>query len=157
MAKTQFWVGVVSREHVQRGVDLGIAQLNHGKRAPLARMHQGDWLVYYSPRTSYPDGETLQAFTAIGQITSVEPEQAVMSDDLHPYRHTVRYLSCREVPMREVLADLTFLPDKQHWGSRFRFGHLAVSAADFRIIAQAMGVTIPEMEAGDEPLAVRAG
>ena len=157
MAKTQFWVGVVSREHVQHGVELGIAQLNHGKRAPLARMHQGDWLVYYSPRTSYPEGEPLQAFTAIGQITSAAPEQVEMLDDFHPYRHSVRYLSCREVPIREVLADLAFLPDKQHWGARFRFGHLAVSATDFRIISQAMGVTISELEEGDESLAFRAG
>ncbi|MEJ1231140.1 MAG: EVE domain-containing protein [Galbitalea sp.] len=42
------WLGVVSRSHVERGVDLGIAQVMHGKRAGLARMKPGDWLVYYS-------------------------------------------------------------------------------------------------------------
>ncbi len=32
---TKYWLGVVSREHVRRGVELGIAQVNHGKRTPL--------------------------------------------------------------------------------------------------------------------------
>jgi len=46
------WLGAVSRDHVRRGVALGIAQIGHGKRAGLARMQPGDWLVHYSPRTS---------------------------------------------------------------------------------------------------------
>src|SRR5262249_6246371 len=62
------WVGVVSRAHVRRGVAGGFAQLSHGKRAPLARMNVGDWLVYYSPRTDFPDGAPLRAFTALGRI-----------------------------------------------------------------------------------------
>lgn len=144
MTKPRFWIGVVSREHVQKGVELGIAQLNHGKRAPLARMHQGDWLIYYSPRTSYPSGAPLQAYTAIGQITSEVPSQVTLPDGFQAFRHTVRYLPCREVPIQEVLEDLTFLPDKQRWGAQFRFGHLAVSRTDFQQIARAMGVDIAD-------------
>jgi hypothetical protein len=52
------------------------------------------------------------------------------------------------VPIQEVLEDLTFLPDKQHWGARFRFGHLALPRADFQQIAQAMGVTIAHSAEG---------
>jgi len=148
MTETHFWIGVVSYEHVQRGVESGFAQLNHGKRAALARMHQGDWLIYYSPRTSYPSGAPLQTFTAIGQITSEEPYQVTLTDDFQPYRHTVRHLPCRQVPIQEVLEDLTFLPDKQHWGAKFRFGHLAVSRADFYKIARTMGVTIDDIAEG---------
>lgn len=153
MTETHFWVGVVSREHVQTGVELGIAQLNHGKRPALARMHRADWFVYYSPRTSYPSGTPLQAFTVIGQITTEEPYQETISSGFQPFRHNVRYLPCREVPIQEVLADLTFLPDKQHWGARFRYGHLAIPRADFQRIAQAMGVTISdEAEGADATL-----
>jgi hypothetical protein len=148
MTETHFWIGVVSYEHVQRGVELGIAQLNHGKRDALARIHQGDWLINYSPRKSYPAGPPMQAFTAIGQITSAAPYQVVISEDFQPFRHTVQYLPCREVPIQEVLKDLAFLPDKQHWGARFRFGLLAVPCADFQQIAQAMGVTIANLGEG---------
>ncbi len=44
----------MSREHVQNGVKGGFIQLNHGKKAPLQRLHAGDRLVMYSPRTAYP-------------------------------------------------------------------------------------------------------
>jgi hypothetical protein len=148
MTETYFWIGVASYEHVQMGVESGFAQLNHGKRAALARMHQGDWLIYYSPRTSYPSGTPLQAFTAIGQITSEVPYQVTLTDDFQPFRHTVRYLPCRQVLIQEVLAGLTFLPDKQHWGAKFRFGHLAVPQDDFQRIAHAMGVTIADATEG---------
>ena len=70
MVERNFWIGVVSRSHVRIGVQGGFIQLNHGKKAPLSRFCAGDGLVIYSPRTSYPDGEPLQAFTAIGGIVS---------------------------------------------------------------------------------------
>ena len=121
-------------------------------------MRKGDWLIYYSPRTSYPSGSPLQAFTAIGQITSEAPYQVALDDDFQPFRHDVRYLACRETPIAEVLEALSFLPDKQHWGARFRFGHLAIAEADFRQIAQAMGVDVAdEMKGADGTLAFRAG
>jgi hypothetical protein len=45
----RYWIGAVSKEHVEIGVREGIAQLGHGKRAPLARLKKDDWFVYYSP------------------------------------------------------------------------------------------------------------
>jgi hypothetical protein len=150
MTEANFWIGVASYEHVQRGVESGFAQLNHGKRTALARMHQGDWIIYYSPRTSYPSGTPMQAFTAIGQIMSEIPYQVTVTNDFQPFRHTVRYLPGRQVPIQEVLADLTFLPDKQHWSAKFRFGHLAVPRTDFQLIARAMGVTIADSTEGTD-------
>ena len=51
----------------ERGVAGGFTQANHGKPHMLKKMARGDWIVFYSPKTVYPDGEPLQAFTAIGQ------------------------------------------------------------------------------------------
>src|SRR3954471_15126499 len=64
----RFWLGVVQRDHVLRGVAGGFAQVNHGAKAPLARMGSADGFVYYSPKTAYPDGDPLKEFTAIGRI-----------------------------------------------------------------------------------------
>ncbi|MEO6889933.1 MAG: hypothetical protein ABI324_13190 [Ktedonobacteraceae bacterium] len=41
MTDTYLWIGVVSHEYGQRGVELGLAQLNHGQRAVLACMQRG--------------------------------------------------------------------------------------------------------------------
>ena len=38
MSSKQFWIGVVSRAHVQIGVSGGFVQLNHGKKAPLQKL-----------------------------------------------------------------------------------------------------------------------
>ena len=35
---TKFWIGVVSKEHVLRGVEGGFCQVCHGKKRPLNRM-----------------------------------------------------------------------------------------------------------------------
>ena len=70
------WLGVVSAEHVRRAVDLGIAQIGHGKRAGLVRMKAGDVLVYYSPVESMGDRDPLREFTALGVIEEGEIWQA---------------------------------------------------------------------------------
>jgi hypothetical protein len=138
-----YWIGVVSRSHVLRGVAGGFAQMNHGKQAPLKRMKAGDGLVYYSPRESYPDGAPWQAFTALGFIRSGEVYAHDMTHDgvpgFVPWRIDVDYQVVQCAPIKPLLAQLEFITDKTHWGAVFRFGQLKISEADFRRIAAAMG------------------
>src|SRR4051794_15549488 len=98
-----YWIGVVSRSHVQIGVKGGFIQLNHGKKAPLQRLHAGDWLAMYSPRTDYPDGDLLQQFTAIGIVSTGEIYQVEMTPDFKPYRVNVQFLECREAPIKPLI------------------------------------------------------
>jgi hypothetical protein len=136
----QFWVGVVSREHVHRGVKGGFIQLNHGKKAPVQRLRAGDGLAMYSPRTAYPDGEPLQHFTAIGIVSTGEVYQVQMTGDFKPYRVDVRFLKAKEAPIRPLIQALSFIKSKTHWGAAFRFGYVKVPGEDFNLIAKAMGV-----------------
>ena len=136
----QFWIGVVSREHVQRGVEGGFIQLNHGKKAPVQRLQAGDGLVMYSPRTSYPDGEPLRRFTAIGIVTTGEVYQVEMSKDFKPYRVDVAFLNPGEAPIKPLIGRLSFIKNKTHWGAAFRFGYVKIQPKDFALIATAMGV-----------------
>ena len=136
----RYWVGVVSAEHVARGVDGGFAQLCHGKAAPLRRMRGGDWLIYYSPAEKMCGGEPVQAFTAIGRIAHGPAYEFDMGGGFVPFRRDVRYLPCQAAPIRPLLPDLGFLPDKSRWGYAFRFGHLQIPRDDFLRIAEAMGV-----------------
>ena len=142
MEPTRYWIGVVSRSHVQRGVEGGFVQLNHGKAAPLRRMNVGDWFVYYSPHTDYPAGKPLQAFTTIGRITGDTIYQVEMDPDFIPSRRDVTFLPCQPAPIAPMLDALSFLHDRQRWGYIFRTGHFSVPEADFRRIAAAMGVDI---------------
>ena len=152
MADRNYWIGVVSRSHVQLGVQGDFVQLGHGKRAPLERLRAGDGLVTYSPRTSYPDGEALQSFTAIGIVISGEIYQVEMSPGFKPYRVDVSYLDCREAPIRPLVERLSFIRSKTHWGAAFRFGRLEIPADDFALVARAMGRAAFEQDA-DEVLA----
>jgi len=132
------WLGVVSRAHVKRAVSLGIAQLNHGKRPPIARPDPGDTLICYSPRASYPDGEPLKAFTAFGTVVDDEVWQAD-DGDFHPWRRRVAYADAHETaiaPLASVL-DLTSAPN---WGYELRRGTLPLTEHDLAAIRAAMGV-----------------
>jgi len=119
MSNRTCWIGVVSRSHVQIGVKGGFIQLNHGKKAPLQKFHAGDGLVMYSPRTSYPDGEPLQSFTARGSIASGEIYQVEMSSDFKPFRVDVRFSTCHEAPIKPMIDKLSFITNKTHWGAAF--------------------------------------
>jgi EVE domain len=139
MSSKQFWIGVVSRSHVQVAVSGGFVQLNHGKKAPLQKLQTADGFVYYSPKTSYPTGEPCQMFTAIGIVKSGEIYQADMGNDFRPFRVDVQFLSAKEAAIKPLLDKLSFIKNKAQWGGAFRFGYLKVPIQDFTIIAEAMG------------------
>jgi hypothetical protein len=129
------WLGVVCRDHVRRGTERGIAQLGHGKRDGLARLAAGDWLVYYSPRTSLRDGEPLQSFTAIGEVVDDEIWQA-HEGDFHPWRRRVDYLAgAVETPIKSLRLDLT---DRPGWGAMLRRGLVRLTDDDFGRVHAAM-------------------
>ena len=138
MTEHQFWIGVVSKDHVDRAMSGGFAQVNHGKAGPLERMRAGDGFAFYSPRTSYPDGDPVQAFTAIGRVRTGRVYQAEMEDGFRPFRLDVDFLAADAAPVKPLLPDLTFIRSKTHWGAAFRFGVVRVPAADFAVIAAAM-------------------
>ncbi|GGJ44875.1 EVE domain-containing protein [Deinococcus roseus] len=137
---TRYWIGVVSQQHVLRGVEGGFCQVCHGKQAPLKKMQQGDFLVYYSPKTTYPDGETLQQFTALGQVQGDQAYQVEMNPDFQPYRKDVRYLEVTPVSIQQLKPKLKFT--RGNWGFQLRLGHFEISEADFSVIVQAMGLSL---------------
>jgi len=133
----KYWIGVVSKQHVLRGVHLGIAQIGHGKQSGLARMHAGDGFIYYSPKESKDDNKALQAFTAIGRIVDDEIWQAD-EGDFKPWRRKVLYAKSSDAPIRPLLDDLSITKDKVSWGYVFRYGLVEITKADFTLIAKAM-------------------
>lgn len=143
------WIGVVSRSHIERGVAGGFIQINHGKKAPLQRLKAGDLVAIYSPRTEYPDGAPLQAFTAIGRVKSGAVYQVEMSEDFHPYRVDVGFMRCQQAPIRPLIERLSFIKNKQSWGAAFKFGYIKVPEADFTLIGEAMGVRLAESAAAE--------
>ena len=97
-----YWINTVSRSHVQRGIEGGFTQANHGKSSTLKRLARGDLVAFYSPRTDYPDGEPLQRFTAIGRVLDDAPYQVEMTPDFHPWRRQMEFLPAEEAPIRDV-------------------------------------------------------
>jgi hypothetical protein len=133
----RFWLGVVSRDHVLRGIEKGIVQIGHGKRVGLERMSPGDGFVYYSPRAAYPKGDPVQAFTAIGRIADEKVWQAD-EGDFKPWRRRVDYEpAAAEVPIAD-LKDRLDLTAKPNWGYALRRGLIELTSEDFALIRAAM-------------------
>jgi EVE domain len=138
MKQTRYWIGVASRDHVIKGVRGSFCQLCHGKGNPLKRLATGDWIVYYSPRTTINGGEIVQAFTAVGQILEGEPYLFDLGNGFIPHRRDVRFAPAQEASIRPLIQNLTFIKNKQSWGYVFRFGLLEIPESDFQQIAAEM-------------------
>jgi len=134
------WINTVSRDHVERAVRGRFTQANHGKPHMLRKMARGDWIVFYSPKTGYPEGDPLQAFTAIGQVADDAPYQDEASPE-GPWRRNVDFLECAETPIRPLLEDLGFIENKSRWGYKFRFGVFKIDDDDLEVIRSAMTST----------------
>jgi hypothetical protein len=139
---TDYWIAVASAEHVRRGRKGGFMQVNHGKAAPLRRVKPGDGVVYYSPTNVLGVKDGLQAFTAIGTVREGEPYQGDMGAGFTPFRRDVDWAEAEETPIKPLLDRLDFTAGKSNWGYQLRFGLFPVSAADFALIARAMGAKL---------------
>jgi hypothetical protein len=137
---TRYWINTISRDHVEIGVEGGFTQANHGRNTTLRQLARGDMVAFYSPRTHYPDGETLQRFTALGRVEDDAPYQVDMTPDFHPWRRHLQFLPCEESPIQPLLDELTFITDKKRWGYPFRRGLFQIGADDFGRIVRAMQV-----------------
>jgi hypothetical protein len=127
---------------VALGVAGGFTQANHGRSTTLRRLGRGDWIAFYSPRTAYPDGEPLGAFTALGQVEDEAVYQAEMSPTFHPWRRRLRFVHAEEAPIRPLIDQLDFIGNKRRWGFPFRRGLFEVGETDLRRIAGAMGARL---------------
>lgn len=135
------WLCVVHREHVLRGITLGIVQTNHGVRSGIQRMSPGDGLVFYSPKTAYPEGDTLREFTGIGVVADGEPWQED-EGDFTPWRRAVRFDgSAIATPIAPLLEVLQLTRGKGNWGLIMRRGQIEISQHDFDLIAREMEAT----------------
>lgn len=133
---TRHWISTVSREHVMIGVAGGFAMMNHGKLAPLQRLGPGDDLIYYSPKTAWPDGEPLKALTAIGNVRDTPPYQAEMRFGGMGYRIDIDWREATETPIASLTDRLEFT--RGNWGMLARRGLFDISDADFQTIRAAM-------------------
>jgi EVE domain len=134
----KYWIGVASKEHVQRGVDGGFCQLCHGRAQPLKRMSVDDWIIYYSSKEKFGEATPCQQFTAIGQVIGDEAYKFEMAPGFIPHRRDVNFLKSKSIDIRPLIGQLSFIKDKTHWGSPFRFGYLQIPREDFQLIAMQM-------------------
>lgn len=139
------WINTVSLEHVQRGVEGGFTQADHGRATHIRRLARGDLVVFYSPRTHMGAGDAMQQFTAIGRVVDDAPYQVEMTPTFHPWRRRLAFLPCQPAPIQPLIPDLSFIQDKQRWGFPFRRGLFEIPVEDFQRIAAAMQADIAEI------------
>ena len=139
----RFFINTVSRAHVQKGIDGGFTQADHGRDTRLKRMAKGDRIIFYSPRTEMDGGEPLQRFTAIAEIVDDAPYQVEIAPEFKPWRRRVTFADCTEVAIQPLIEQLGFIANKKSWGVTFRRGFFEIPEADFRKIEEAMCAAVP--------------
>lgn len=128
------WLIIASKDHVQKGMDLGIAQACHGKRTSISKPKKGDGVIYYSSKKKFEEkplkDNIYQKFTSIGFFEDEE-----ISKELVFHRRKVIYeKNTKEVEIRPYLEKLEFIKDPKKWGMSVRNGMREISKKDFEFI-----------------------
>ncbi|WP_429814252.1 EVE domain-containing protein [Ensifer sp. B1-9] len=151
-----FWIGVVAGDDGQHASQGGFSQFGYGKVQSLARMKAGDGFVGYAPNAAFRGRGPLPCFTAIGVVRERLPYFFGMSG-FAPHHDDIDWADSIEAPVRPWLDSLEFAEGNRNWDQKLRFGHLALSERDFRVIAQAMhadlGLIFPRVQAFPQQLA----
>jgi hypothetical protein len=137
------WIAAIAQQEALLGVAGGYAEVGYGKAGPLERMRAGDGFAVYSPRATWPDGELLQAFTAIGRVRTGTVYRAEVGAGPGPFRIAIEYFPAAPAPIRPLIDTLSFIRNKAHWGAVFRFGFIKVPPEDFARLTDAMGCRLP--------------
>jgi len=134
----KYFLICASADHVQNGVAHGFGQAGHGRKDLMSKPAKGDWLVYYSAKDHFENGQPLQQFTAMGQVADTEPYQPDNRSDFKPYRRNVNYQTVRPADIRPLIPKLNFIKNKKRWGFYLISGFREISKEDFELIEQAM-------------------
>lgn len=134
----KYYIAVASKDHIERGVEGGFMQANHGKAASLKRLRTGDGIIFYSPKRYFEKDEKCQCFTAIGEVKDEEIYQGIMAAGFQPFRRNIDFYKCKEVSIIPLIDELDFILDKKRWGFSFRFGFLEIPEKDFQFIKSKM-------------------
>ncbi|HXQ50315.1 MAG TPA: EVE domain-containing protein [Stellaceae bacterium] len=137
------WLAVASADHVSRGRAAGFMQVCHGNAPPLRLIQPGDRVAFYSPTVAFRGKDRLQAFTAIGIVAGGDPYAVDMGGGFCPFRRDVTWLAAKEAPIQPLLDRLEFTAGARNWGYTLRFGLVAISDRDLRLIAAAMEAPLP--------------
>ena len=135
---TEYVLGIADRNYARLCVEAGVVVLGISGRSGVAKLSPGDKIVYYSPKTE-PDGETLQRFTAIGEVTGDAPwEREFGSGTVLWCRDTDWRDDAAEVPIRPLLESLAFVKNPKNWGFYMRGSHRRIPGEDYAVLAGAM-------------------
>ena len=139
MTTHAYWIGVVSKNHVDTAVAGGFAQVNHGKAGPLERMRAATALPSIRRAPTIRTARRCRRSPPSAACATGSVYQADAATDFRPFRVAIDYLPATPAPVRPLIDALTFIRSKTHWGAAFRFGLVRVPAEDFARIAAAMG------------------
>jgi hypothetical protein len=131
------YLGVAHKAQVEMARAAGVVAFSHGREAAVRSLRPGDRVVYYAPKTDF-DGEPLQAFVALAEVTGAAPRMREFRPGMTGWARDARFEEVREVPVRPLIDELGFVTDKRSWGMAFRGGKRAIPEADFARIASAM-------------------
>ncbi len=151
-----FWIGAVSGDDMQDAYEGGLSRYGFGNVQSMTRVKAGDGFVGYSPNAAFCGRRALPCFTGIGTIRERLPYFFAMGG-VAPHRGDVDWADSIEAPVRPWLDSLEFAEGNRNWDQKLRFGYLAISERDFRVIARAMhadlGMVMPRASTMRQQLA----
>ena len=136
----RYWIGVACLNHINRGLELGMFGIGHGKLEPLERMQPNDMILFYAPKIDFAKNDKAniyQKFKGFGEITNDEIFTEEISDRC-VFRRKVRFLSNKEVDIHELIGELDFIKDKKRWGFPFMRGYLEITEKDFATVSKSL-------------------
>jgi hypothetical protein len=76
-------------------------------------------------------------------VREPDPYQVEMHQGFRPFRRDIAWIEASEASILPLRDRLEFTSGGGNWGQKLRFGLVAVSDGDMRLIAEAMGALLP--------------
>lgn len=143
-----YYIITASKDHIETGVANKFIQQKHPNR--IEKLKKGDYVIMYASKESYGKAKSYQKFIAIAKClddkyeklkkakneNSCKPNTPISKgdNDLYFFRKIVKFIKFKEVEIKPLIKNLSFIKNKESWGMSFMSGFKEISEEDFKFI-----------------------
>jgi predicted RNA-binding protein len=148
-----FWICSMTQDNLDAGLEAGVIGFNEDVGRRLRRAEHGDKVIFYVPRrrfSKHSDGVRKLYGLAEVMDSFYESADPVWPNGVFPCRVKIKVVHRKSVDIRPLIKMLSFITNKENWGSAFLSSVRNIPESDFKLILSAYEGKPPKPRIGTD-------
>lgn len=135
-----YWVACITEDNLKVAFKAGLMGFNERIGRQLRRFEPGDMVTFYVPRVAFYSNKKIRKFVGLAKVKGrpYVSNKPIWANGVFPLRINIDVVSERSCDVESLIRKLSFIPNKENWGSAFLSGIRKISEEDFNLVRKTM-------------------